>query len=82
MEDIQKLTRKQLASRLYKNKIKLGEPLVPIGSKKRLTEEEFTKRYLNGIGGSKGFKKDELIVLNETYDKKLKKVKKNEKIKK
>lgn len=78
-KELEKLTKKELAQRLYKTKIKLGVPLIPIGSKKRLTEDEFVKRYLNGIGGTTGFKKDELIQLNETYDKKLKKVKNDKK---
>ena len=77
--NIQKLTKKELAQRLYKTKIKLGEPLIPIGAKKRMSEEEFVRRYLNGVGGTTGFKKHELIQLNETYDKRLKKALKNDK---
>lgn len=71
--EVENMTRKDLAHTLFKAKKKLGEPLVPIGRNKPLTEQEFTKRYLNGIGGTKGFKKAELIELNKTYAKKLKK---------
>lgn len=78
-KELEKLTRKELAQRLYKTKIKLGERLIPIGSKKRLTEDEFVKRYLNGVGATSGFKKQELIQLNESYDKKIKKVKNDKK---
>lgn len=66
-DDLQKLTRKELAKKIYKIKITFGEPLIPIGSKKRLSEAEFIKRYLNGISGTKGFKKDELISILQRY---------------
>lgn len=69
---IEKMTRTELASELYDKKRALGEQLTPIGRKTPLTREEFTKRYLNGIGGTSGFKKAELIQLNETYSNKLK----------
>lgn len=65
-------TRKDLAVELYHLKLLNGESLVPIGRKTRLSEEEFTKRYLNGIGGSAGFKKNELASLIESYKKKIK----------
>lgn len=69
---LEKMTRAELASQLYDKKKKCGEKLVPIGRKTALTRAEFTKRYLNGIGGTQGFKKQELISLNETYDRRLK----------
>lgn len=59
MEKVKKLenmTRKELASELYDLKKKTGVNLTPIGRKTPLTRQEFTKRYLNGVGArqSKG----------------------------
>lgn len=64
-------TKVELAKELYHKKIKYGEALVPVGRKSRLTETEFVKRYLNGVGGAPAFKKDELVLLNKAYDEKL-----------
>lgn len=61
------LTKKELASKLYDLKKKTGANLTPVGSKQPLTRAEFTKRYLNGVGGTKGFKKDELVSLAKRY---------------
>lgn len=63
----EKLTKKELASKLYDLKKKTGANLTPVGSKQPLTRAEFTKRYLNGVGGTKGFKKDELVSLTKRY---------------
>ena len=71
-KSLERMTRTELASELYDKKRALGEQLTPIGRKTPLTRAEFTKRYLNGIGGTSGFKKAELIQLNETYSNKLK----------
>lgn len=57
------MTRKELAQELYKAKIRNGNPLIPIGSTKRMSEQEFVRRYLNGVGVSRGFKKDTLEYL-------------------
>lgn len=59
MEDLNKLTRVQLCEKLYKFYLASGS--TPIGSDKPLSLREYTKRYLKGIGGCKGFKKNELI---------------------
>lgn len=59
MQDLEKLTRKELCAWLYEFYLKRGVP--PIGRKTLLTLKEFTKRYLNGIGCCKGFRKPELI---------------------
>lgn len=61
MKDLNKMTRKELCKELYKYYIKSGS--TPIGSDQPLSLKEYTRRYLNGIGGCKGFKKDELIGL-------------------
>lgn len=63
--DLNKLTRKELAGELYEVKKRLGDPMIPIGRTTQLTKQEFTKRYLNGVGGTTGFKKAELISLLE-----------------
>ena len=47
------MTRKELASAIYDTEVKLGYKL-------HCDKNEFVKRHLNGIGGAKGFKKDEL----------------------
>ena len=65
-KDLNKLTRKELAEELYKAKKQLGENITPIGRTTPLTKQEFTKRYLNGVGGTKGFKKDKLKSLLES----------------
>lgn len=67
----EKMTKKELCENLYDAKRKLGEKLIPIGRKTPLTKQEFTKRYINGVGGTNGFKKSELIQLNERYVSKL-----------
>lgn len=74
-KDLNKLTRKELAEELYKAKKHLGENITPIGRTTPLTKQEFTKRYLNGIGGTKGFKKDELKSLLESRLTKIDKLK-------
>ena len=63
------LTRAELASELYDLKKKTGANLTPVGRTKPLTRAEFTKRYLNGVGGTKGFCKEELISLTKRYQK-------------
>lgn len=47
------MTRKDLAGAIYDTEVKLGYNL-------HCDKNEFVKRHLNGIGGVKGFKKDEL----------------------
>ena len=47
------MTRKDLAAAIYDTEVKLGYKL-------HCDKKEFVKRHLNGIGGAKGFKKDEL----------------------
>ena len=47
------MTRKDLASAIYDTEVKLGYKL-------HCDKKEFVKRHLNGVGGVKGFKKDEL----------------------
>lgn len=54
------MTRKELAEEIYKHKKRIGANITPIGRKTPLTKQEFVHRYLNGVGGSKGFKKEEL----------------------
>lgn len=66
-KNLESLTRVELASKLYDLKKKTGANLTPVGSKQPLTRSEFTRRYLNGVGGTKGFKKDELISLTKRY---------------
>ena len=60
------MTRKEIAKEIYHLK-KNWMPNV-IGP---LTEEEFIKRYLYGCGGSKGFSKNELILILESEREKL-----------
>ncbi len=60
MKDIEKMTRKELAIELRNAKIKNNNLPNVIGRNKPLSEQEFVKRYLNGVGGSKGFKREEL----------------------
>lgn len=64
------MTRKELAEQIYAEKKRQGVQMIPIGRKTPLTKQEFVKRYLNGIGGTKGFKKQELESLLETERKK------------
>lgn len=53
----QQMTRKELAEELYTSYAQTGNTTV--GGRK-LTKQEFVKRYLNGIGYAKGFSKPEL----------------------
>ena len=56
------MTRKELASAIYETEVKLGYKL-------HCDKKEFVKRHLNGIGGVKGFKKDELqSILNRRLE--------------
>lgn len=70
-KNFKKMTKRELCENLYYTKRKLGEDLIPIGRKTSLTKQEFVKRYVNGVGGTNGFKKSELIELNEIYVSKL-----------
>ena len=63
------MTRKEIAKEIYHLK-KNWMPNV-IGMDRPLTEEEFIKRYLYGCGGSKGFSKNELILILESEREKL-----------
>ena len=47
------MTKKDLAGEIYDAEVKLGYNL-------HCDKKEFIKRYLNGVGVAKGFKKDEL----------------------
>ena len=62
------MTRKDLASAIYDIEVKLGRKL-------HCDKNEFVKRYINGIGGAKGFKKDEL---QSILDRRLEELKKKE----
>ena len=62
------MTRKELASAIYDTEVKLGYKL-------HCDKNEFVKRHLNGIGGAKGFKKDEL---QSILDRRLEELKKKE----
>ena len=62
------MTRKELASAIYDTEVKLGYKL-------HCDKKEFVKRHLNGIGGAKGFKKDEL---QSILDRRLEELKKKE----
>ena len=56
------MTRKELATAIYDTEVKLGYKL-------HCDKKEFVKRHLNGIGGAKGFKKDELqSILNRRLE--------------
>lgn len=57
------MTKKELAEALYAEKKRTGACITPIGRKTPLTKQEFVKRYLNGVGGTTGFKKDALEFL-------------------
>lgn len=57
------MTKKELAEALYAEKKRTGACITPIGRKTPLNKQEFVKRYLNGVGASKGFKKDALEYL-------------------
>ena len=63
MKEFEKMTRKELCVELYK--YYLLEGTKPIGSTKPLKLVEFVRRYMNGIGSARGFKKNELIGLLE-----------------
>lgn len=65
-----KITRKELAEQIYAEKKRIGATITPIGRKTPLSKQEFVHRYLNGVGGTKGFKKAELESLLETMKKK------------
>ena len=54
----QEMTKKELAQELYTHYRRTGS--TPIGSKEPLTEKEFVRRHLKGIGGVRGFSKSEL----------------------
>ena len=62
------MTRKDLASAIYDTEVKLGYNL-------HCDKKEFVKRYLNGVGVAKGFKKDEL---QSILDRRLEELKKRE----
>lgn len=57
------MTKKELAEALYTEKKRTGACITPIGRKTPLTKQEFVKRYLSGVGGTMGFKKNELEYL-------------------
>lgn len=57
------MTKKELAEALYAEKKRTGACITPIGRKTPLTKQEFVKRYLGGVGGTMGFKKNELEYL-------------------
>ena len=61
MRNFEEMTKKELCKELYKLYILSG--VKPIGSSKPLSLADFSRRYLNGCGACKGFKKDELISL-------------------
>ena len=54
------MTKKELAEQIYAHKIRTGACITPVGRKTPLSKKEFVHRYLNGVGGTKGFKKNEL----------------------
>lgn len=58
LKDIESMTRIELAKELYQSYLKTGSK--PIGSDKPLTEQQYVKRYLSGIGSSSGFSKQAL----------------------
>ena len=62
------MTRKDLAGAIYDVEVKLGYNL-------HCNKNEFIKRYLNGVGVAKGFKKDEL---QSILDRRLEELKKKE----
>lgn len=62
------MTKKDLASAIYDVEVKLGYNL-------HCDKNEFIKRYLNGVGVAKGFKKDEL---QSILDRRLEELKKKE----
>ena len=62
------MTRKDLAGEIYDAEVKLGYNL-------HCDKKEFIKRYLNGVGAAKGFKKDEL---QSILDRRLEELKKKE----
>lgn len=64
------MTKKELAEQIYAEKKRIGANITPIGRKIPLTKQEFVYRYLNGVGGTKGFTKNELESLLETMKKK------------
>lgn len=71
-----KKTKKELSQELYKyylRGIKDGTRQTPIGRKTPLTEQEFCKRYMYGVGASSGFDRDGLEYLLETEKQKYKK---------
>ncbi len=63
------MTRKELAEQIYVEKKRIGANITPIGRKTPLSKQEFVHRYLNGVGGTKGFKKEELESLLESIKK-------------
>ena len=62
------MTKKDLAGAIYDVEVKLGYNL-------HCDKKEFIKRYLNGVGAAKGFKKDEL---QSILDRRLEELKKKE----
>ena len=62
------MTKKDLAGAIYDVEVKLGYNL-------HCDKKEFIKRYLNGVGVAKGFKKDEL---QSILDRRLEELKKKE----
>ena len=62
------MTKKDLANAIYDVEVKLGYNL-------HCDKKEFVKRYLNGVGAAKGFKKDEL---QSILDRRLEELKKRE----
>ena len=62
------MTKKDLAGEIYDVEVKLGYNL-------HCDKKEFIKRYLNGVGAAKGFKKDEL---QSILDRRLEELKKKE----
>lgn len=72
MKEIDKMTRKELAIELRNQKLKNGTLPNVIGRKTPLTEKEFVKRYLNGVGGAPGFKKEELKSLLQREQQRMK----------
>lgn len=76
------MTRKEIAEKLYDEKKRTGARITPIGRNTPLSKQEFVKRYLNGVGGIKGFKKEELQYLLEKESKKpTQRIKQNNKYK-
>lgn len=63
------MTRKELAEQIYVEKKRIGANITSIGRKTPLSKQEFVHRYLNGVGGTKGFKKEELESLLESMKK-------------